>query len=290
MPRPQETIIGADAYNRGGSMPMTNLDRGGQFGHATNYPDYISDTPHVRMPMIARVIETPRGFIHMDNPARWNAAYVSLIERHPRTITGMTSTLSLETRETPFGAAGEMIEAPSKMTRARSTPQFTWIDRYGRPITHFWNNYGLELLGDPDTQIPNVATRANVSVQDFLLDYIGGTILFFIPDRTFKHIDQAWLTTAFFPKDTFPTVEGTRDVTVGNDLQEISMSFAGVTQQGVGVNQFAKEILNTMSITNTNPSYRRAFINEITADTLATNQTYRDELEKLRQDTLVQFA
>lgn len=284
--RPADTIIGADAYARGGTMPMTNLDLGGQFGHSTNYPDYVSDTPHVRMPMIARVIECPRGFQQMDNPARWNAAYVSLIERHARTITGMTSTLSLETRETPFGAAGEMIEAPAKMSRARSTPQFTWIDRYGRPITKFWENYGLELIGDPDTQIPNVATRPGVQVEDFLLDYIGGTILFFIPDRTFRHIDQAWLTTAFYPK-TFPQVEGTRDVTVGNDLLELSMEFTGVTMSTVGVNAFAKEILDTMSITNTNPNYRRAFVNEISADALATNQTYRDSLEELKkQNTL----
>ncbi len=286
MARPAETIIGADAYARGGSMPMTNLDLGGQFGHATNYPDYVSDTPHIRMPMMARVVECPRGFQDMDNPTRWNSAYVSLIERHARTITGMNSTLSLETRETPFGAAGEMIEAPAKMSRARSTPQFTWIDRYGRPITKFWENYALNLLGDPETQIPNVATRADAAVEDFLLDYIGGTILFFIPDRTFKYIDQAWLTTGFFPK-TFPQVEGTRDVTVGNDLLEISMEFTGVTQQGVGVNTFAKEILNTMSITNTNPSYRRAFISEISADTLATNQTYRDQLELLKQQAIL---
>lgn len=283
--RPADTIIGADAYARGGTMPMTNLDLGGQFGHSTNYPDYVSDTPHIRMPMIARVIETPRGFQHMDNPARWNAAYVALIERHARTITGMTSTLSLETRETPFGAAGEMIEAPAKMSRARSTPQFTWIDRYGRPITKFWENYALELIGDPDTQVPNVATRAGVQVEDFLLDYIGGTVLFFIPDRTFRYVDQAWLTTAFYPK-TFPQVEGTRDVTVGNDLLEISMEFAGVTMSSVGVNAFAKEILDTMSITNTNPMYRRAFINEISADTLATNQTYRDSLEELKKQNI----
>lgn len=284
MPRTPETIIGADAYARGGSMPMTNLEIGGQFGHEANYPDYVSDTPHIPMPMFARVIETPRAFRDMDNPARWTAAYVALIERHARQIQGMDATLTVESREVPFGAAGEMIEAPAKMGRNRSNPSFTWIDRYGRPITHYWNNYGLEIIGDPETQVPNVATRTEVD--DFLLDYIGGTVLFVIPDRTFRKVDNAFLSTAFWPK-TFPELKGSRDVTVGADVQEINMDFAAVTQHGVGVNMFAKEILSTMSVTGTNPQYRRAFVNEITADTLATNQTYRDELEKLKKQAVL---
>lgn len=280
--RLSDTIAQPGSYTETGAMPMTNLDVGGQFGHMNDYPGYVSDTPHVPPPMVARVIECPRGFDVLDQPERWRSGFVSIVERLARNWSGMNSTLSLETREVPFGNAGEMIEAPAKMTRARSQPSSSFVERSGRPITHFINGWGTNLLLDPDSNVMNAVTRPGVELNDYLIDFYGATVLFFIPDRTWRYIDQAWLVAGMFPK-TFPPVEGARDTTTGGDLIEFSIEWAGVTQTGTGVKRFAQQELNSMLLTGTNPLNRKAFIDEISADVLATNKTYRHQLDDIRR-------
>lgn len=272
-------------FAQGQSQPILSLDLGGSYGHAPDFAALASDTPHTKQRLVVRVMECPRGFDHLDEPDKWRRALVSIFERHAVQWSGITSTLSLETREVKYGHAGEMAETPSKMTRARTTPQGQYIDKYGRPISHFHIGWGLNLLGDPETNIPAVVTREGFPGADFLLDYIGATVLWFIPDISWRYIDMAWLSGGMFPKQTFPPEEGTRDGSAGTDLVEFTMDYAAVTQTGIGVKRLAQKVLNQMVLTGTNTMYRNAFLSEIDANVKATMQTYENQLEKIAADT-----
>lgn len=285
MSRLAGTVINKTGYTAGSQMPIVDLALGGTFGHAIDWKSYNSDTPHVLQPMTVRVIEAPRGFEDLDEPEKWREALVACFERHARQWSGLNSTLTLDTAETEYGNAGEMIEAPKKMKRNRSQPQAQYIDKYGRPISLLHIGWGLNLLQDPETNVPNVVTREGVEARDFLLDYIGATVLFFTTDKSMRYIDMAWLVTGMFPKE-FPPEEGKRDSVAGGDMLEFSISYTGITQTGNGVKMFAQKILNNMSLTFTNPMNRAAFVSEINADVLATDQTFQDQLEKMAADTV----
>lgn len=285
MTRLAGTIATATGYTVGSQMPITDLALGGSFGHAIDWKSYNSDTPHVLPPMTVRVVEAPRGFEDLDEPAKWREALVACFERHARQWSGLNSTLTLDTAETEYGNAGEMIEAPKKMKRNRSNPQAQYVDKYGRPISLFHIGWGLNLLQDPETNVPNVVTRPGVTARDFLLDYIGATVLFFVTDKSMRYIDMAWLVTGMFPK-SYPPEEGKRDSVAGGDMLEFDIEYTGITQTGNGVKLFAQKILNNMVLTYTNPMNRNAFASEIHADVLATDQTLQDQLANIAKDSL----
>lgn len=271
------TIVGNKGYGIGRNTPMVGLDMGGQFGQQVEFAQYVSSAPYVRRNLIALVIEAPRGFDDLPDPEYWRSAFKNLVELHPKSIEGFNAQLTVETQETPFGGAGEMIESPSNVTRARSTPSFSFVERYGRPISTFFDMWILELVMDPITKVPNVVTRTGANVADLLPDYIGGTILVFEPDPTYTKVDKAWLTTNFFPKTGAP-VEGRRDLTAGGEQLEFTIEFAGISTSSAGVVAFAQRLLDEMSQTGSNPNLRPAFVDGISADVKAAETGYANQI------------
>ncbi len=288
MARLGNTILDNKAYGERRSMPMVDLVNGGQFGQQTDFPGYVSSAQYVRRNLIARVIETPRGFEDLPDPDKWREAYRALIELHPKTIEGFNSQLTVEVASTPFGGSGEEMETPSNVTRNRSVPNLTWVERYGRPISMFWDMYIMELIMDPITKIPNVMTRAAANGKpqpDMLPDYIGGTVLFFEPDPTFTKIDKAWLVTNFWPKTGAPA-EARRDLTSAGDQVEFSIEFAAISQIGNGVNKLAQKMLDEMNITGANPNNREAFVKSISADLTAAMPGVAEKIKEAAGDVV----
>lgn len=282
MARLGNTILDKKAYGENRSMPMVDLVNGGQFGEQVEMAGYVSSAQYVRRNLIARVIETPRGFEDLPNPEKWREAYRALIELHPKTIEGFNSQLTVEVASTPFGGAGEEIESVSNVTRNRSVPNLTWVERYGRPISVFWDLYIMELLMDPITKIPNVMARAAANGKaspDLLPDYIGGTVLFFEPDPTFTKIDKAWLVTNFWPKTGAPA-EARRDLTSPGDQVEFSIEFSAISQIGTGVNELAQKMLDEMNITGANPNNREAFVKAVTPDLTSTMPGFTEGIKE----------
>lgn len=288
MARLTDTIIDKKAYGETRTQPMTNLRNGGQFGQQPDYKGYISSAQYVRKNLVAKVIEPPLGLKDLPNSDVWIEAYMALIEVHAKTIEGFNSQLTVETVSTPFGGAGEELETVSNVTRNKSVPNFTWVERYGRPIATFWDDYIMELLGDPATKIPNIMTRAAAAGKpnpDLLPDYIGGTVLFFEPDPTFTKIDKAWLVTNFFPKSGAP-VEARRDLTSAGDQVEFSIEFSAISQVGLGVNLLAQKILDSMSIINANPNNRDAFVTTVSPDLTPTMTGYAEKIKEAAAQTV----
>lgn len=270
MSRLANTYVENQAYGKGRNTPVVNLQNGGQNGFMPQYEHYVSSALYVRRNIFARVVEFPRGFNDMDNPAEWRAACKAIIEQHARTIEGFKSKLTVEVVDAPFGAAGDKMQSPAKVTREVPEPVFGFDERAGRPFTHFFNGWITGLLGDPQSQVPTVMSNpANrTRVIDLLPDYIGMTCMFIEPDPTFTKVEKAWLCTNMWPMNG-AEIEGKRDLTTAGEALLLSIPFTSLCQVGFGVDQWAQQMLDEINLTGSNPAMRPAFINKLSADVLA---------------------
>lgn len=259
--RNTNTSAGGTGYAMGSTSPMLDLTFGGQFGWSPNIAQFVSNQSYVRRNIICLLMEAPRFFMQMPNPEIWIAALKSLVETHARTIEGFNMGLEVEWEEHPVGGAGEMQQEITNVTRARTTPSFTFVEKYGMPIQTFLQNWIQYGMMDPDTKYPLIATISNTAniPTDMLADWYTGTILVIEPDPTHTRVVKAWLTTNFMPKGTGEII-GKRDLTVAHELNTITIEFSGITQVGLGVNAFAQSVLNDISLTSANPYLRPSFL------------------------------
>lgn len=248
-----------------GASPMLDLQYGGQNGYAPNLVEWVSNQSYVRRNLVCLLIEAPRGFQYMQDPQFWVRALKSMVERHARSIEGFARGLEVATAETPVSGGGEMQQDPTNVTRARSNPSFTFVDKYGRPIQTFIEEWVTNLIMDPDSKVPNIATLDGVRPSDLLADMYSATMLFFEPDPTFSTVSKAWLTTNMYPKMTGDII-GKRDLTSDGETSEFTVDFTGVSQSTLGVRAFAQRLLDAVNLTNANPYLQPAFVQAVDPD------------------------
>jgi len=270
MARLSNTFIGQQAYGQTSLTPMVDVANGGQFGLLTDFPHYISSTPYVRRNLVCRVIELPRGFDFLPDAPKFRAAVKAMFELHPKAIDLGNTKLTVESVDTAFGGSGEKLETPSNVTRGVVEPNFTLVERQGRPFSSILETWVTFLIMDPVTKIPRLVTLAQNKgkIIDLLPDFIGATMLFFEPDPTFTKVEKAWLCTNMYPKET-PDEEGKMDKTSAGDLLEFQLPMTALTQVGYGVKLLAQQLLNDINLTGANPNTRPAFIDAISPDVLA---------------------
>lgn len=257
MSRIKNAII-SGAYSANADNPLLDIGRGGQQGWAPNLTEWVSNQAYVRRNLICILVEAPKMFDHMPDKAKWVQSLKSLVELHARSIEGFNAGLTVELDEHPVGGAGEMQQEVIDVKRTRSEPVFAFVEKYGRPIQTFldyWIRYGLM---DPDTKYALIGT-VNGAPSDILADWYSMTCLFIEPDPTHKKVIQSWLTTNMFPKSNGEIV-GKRDLTAASEVLNLSVEFTGLTQYGIGVNQFAQKVLTSINITHSDPFFRPAFV------------------------------
>lgn len=257
MARIKNAII-SGAYSANADNPLLDIGRGGQQGWAPNLTEWVSNQAYVRRNLICILVEAPRMFQYMPEGSKWIQSLKSLVELHARSIEGFNAGLTVELDEHPVGGAGEMQQEVIDVKRTRSEPVFAFVEKYGRPIQTFldyWIRYGLM---DPDTKYALIGT-VNGAPNDILADWYSMTCLFIEPDPTHKKVIQSWLTTNMFPKSNGEIV-GKRDLTAASEVLNLSVEFTGLTQYGIGVNQFAQKVLSNITITHSDPFFRPAFV------------------------------
>lgn len=279
MARPSGTILGKQAFARQSEAPVVDLRNGAQMGPSTDFTSYLSNTPYVRRNLIAILVEAPRGFKHLDNPDIYVGTLKTLVELHAQSITGLNSQLDVQHEEVAAGGAGEMQETVSNVTRARSQPSFTWVEKYGKPISKFLRMWITQLIMDPQTKYAGVVAGANRPT-DMLPDYNSMTVLFIEPDPTGTKVLEAWLCTNMQPKSSGP-IEGSRDITQPGDKKEMSIEFTALTQVGEGVNAFAQRQLDAFNLGGMNPNQHKPFVNAVEADVKAVNRGYGETLSDM---------
>lgn len=257
-------------YSRGKSN-MLDLSYGGQNGFAPNLTEWVSQTHYVRRNIHCILLEAPRGFQYLPEPAFWISALKNMVEVHARTITGLNAGLEVSYSEVAVSGGGELFEDVTDVKRERSNVTFGFTDLYGRPMQTFVQNWILYLLGDPDNKIPMINTLTTVRPSDMLADMSSATMLFIEPDPTHSKVAKSWIGTNMRPRLT-GEIAGRKDLTAAGDLSEIDIGFTGVYQSGIGVDMFAQAILNSLNMNNANPNLRPAFAQGIASDVYVTGR------------------
>lgn len=268
------------AMSRDLDKPMLDLQFGGQQGWAPNLVEWQSNAAYVSRPLVCVLLEVPRLFKVMPNPEKWTASLKSLFELHARTIDGFNAGLKVDFDEHPVGGAGEQHQEYTNVTRERSTPKFTFIEKYGRPIQtllDYWIRYGMM---DENTKFALASTLNNGDVTDLLPDWYTATCLFFVPDPLHKKIDKAWITTNMAPMGTGEIV-GKRDLTTAQEVLTLDIEFTGISQYGLGINSFAQGILDGINTNNADPYMRPSFVPGVAADVAAANKGYKQRAEEV---------
>lgn len=279
MARLTEAILGQKAFGGHANQPMLDLTYGGQHGWAPNLTEWVSNQAYVRRNLVCVLLEAPRFFTLMPDPAKWVSTLKSLLELHCRSIEGFNAALTVDTDEHPVGGAGEMQQEVINVTRARTEPSFTFVEKYGRPIQTFIQHWIQYALMDPETKYALVGTLEN-KPEDLLADWFSCSALFFEPDPTHRKVVQAWVTTNMFPKETGEIV-GKRDLTSASEILNLTIPFTGISQYGLGVNLFAQKILDGININNANPYLRPSHLQSISSDVAAATEGYKKNAEDL---------
>jgi hypothetical protein len=280
MSRAKGTLLGTQGYGKLVTAPMVDLKRGGQHGPSPQFDSYISSTAYVRKNMIALLLEAPQGFKLMDNPTKWVEALKALVEAQPLTIEGLQGGLTVDTVDTNFGGGGEIQQDPGKVNRARSQVQFTWKERYGKPISYFLREWITNLIQDPNTGAPGVVSRGTAAPADLLPDFYGMTCVFFEPDPTFTKVMEAWLVTNMYPLGTGDII-GRRDMSAAGEGSELNIEFTGITQHGYGIRKFAQSLYDRMNLSGLDTNMQKSFIDAVDADVRAVDSGYTNLLDKV---------
>lgn len=279
MARLTEAILGQKAFGGHANQPMLDLTYGGQHGWAPNLTEWVSNQAYVRRNLVCVLLEAPRFFTLMPDPAKWVSTLKSLLELHCRSIEGFNAALTVDTDEHPVGGAGEMQQEVINVTRARTEPSFTFVEKYGRPIQTFIQHWIQYALMDPETKYALVGTLEN-KPEDLLADWFSASALFFEPDPTHRKVVQAWVTTNMYPKETGEII-GKRDLTSASEILNLTIPFTGISQYGLGVNLFAQKILDGININNANPYLRPSHLQSISSDVAAATEGYKKNAEDL---------
>lgn len=286
MARHKDTILSGQAHAIGrpeGSM--VDIKHGGQQGYMADYTNYVSSARYLRRNVIPILVEAPRGFQDLENPEKWVETLKALVELHATSIEGLQSTLTVEMAETPFGGAGEMQQDVMNVTRERSTPTFTWPDKYGNPINTFLEGWIVNLLMDPETKYPRVITNGNADVGDLLPDYQSMTVMFIEPDPTHTKVIKAWLCTNMKPMTGGEHI-GSKETGAGAQEVEHSVEFSAITQVGQSVINFGQRLLDEMNLTGANPNRRQTYLSQVTADVQKGEAGYREAIQRAAQTAI----
>ncbi|QDB71366.1 baseplate wedge protein [Serratia phage Moabite] len=277
---PNTILPSNTAYVNGSFGPVTNLPNSGMMGYAPDFRYYHGAADYTRRPVIPFLLECPAAMLDTDDPAKWQAALKALIELHPRSISGLDQSLDVEYVENPFGGSGEMMQSLAKVRRARSVPQFEWVEKIGRPVLNFWQRYIIYFLGNPESNVPGIIAKGNITPGTSYPDYTAFTVLFVEPDASQRYCQEAWLVTNMMPMQG-PRNEGSRDITATPESVTHSITFTGIQQVGDGVRKLGQQFLDRARQTGIDINTRPAFLQSAEADVAAADTGYVEWMQKM---------
>lgn len=278
-----DTIMDQAAYASASNAAMVNLEHGAQMGPSVDFRNFVSNAAYVRRNLIPFLLEAPRGFQDLSRPDLYVGALKALVELHPLNIEGLAAGITVAVTETPVGGAGEMQQDPTNVTRARTEPSFTWKEKYGSPIQKFLESWISQLIMDPNTKMPRVIA-AGVRPSDLLPDYYSMSVLFVEPDPSGTRVIRSWLCMNMFPLEGIE-VTGRRNITEDMQEQEYTIRFSSMAQVGEGVDNFAQQMLNSLTFTGLNANTQASFVQSIDPDVLASaNVGWASKLNDLAVD------
>ena len=177
MSRLSDALLTGAYNNSNQNIDMLDLQYGGQNGYAPDLTSWVSNQSYTSRPLVCVMLEAPRLFTAMPNPEKWVASLKSLFELHARTIDGFNAGLKVDFDEHPVGGAGEQHQEFTNVTRERTQPKFTFVEKYGRPIQtllEYWIRYGMM---DENSKFALASTLTGGQTTDLLADWYTASSL-----------------------------------------------------------------------------------------------------------------
>lgn len=250
--RDLDRILGQTAFGRGQEVTQLDPSKGGQFGYSNNLSEWLSDQAYVRGHLIPFVLRMPRFFDLMPDSDKYRQITKELFERRARVIEGFNAGLKVDVDEHAFGSAGEMMQEPTNVTRARTEPSFTWQEIYGNVIQRYlstWIRYGIM---DPDTKFSLLATVDGSRPDDRLADWYTMSMAFVEADPTHRKVVKSWFVTNMYPLETGEII-GKRDTTAAQEMVPLTIPFAGIASSNLGSTKLAQALLDSIDLTGADP-------------------------------------
>lgn len=283
--RPQGAVLQqGTAYGLGAQAPMIDLTYGGQMGWSPDQAAWVNNSAYVRKHIIPVLIEAPKLFQYLPNPQSWVSALRALIETQWLQVDGLNAGITAAFTENAFGGSGLKQHDLTNITEEESRPKHTYLERYGRPIQRFIRHWMMYAGMDPQTKYPMVSTLASAgNLSDLLPDQTTATVLYIEPDPMGRKVEQAWLVFNMFPHGT-GSIVGSADKTQDMQTTTVELEFTGIHQYGPGVDAFAQQILNTISLVGANPYMKQAILQDISADVRAANTGFAAGVQAVAQN------
>lgn len=212
--------------------------------------EWINNAPYVRQPVIPIVLEYPKFFDFLPFKKEIIAMSKAILEVHPKSITGLNSTLVVQYDEIDIGRGNNKHAFLTDVKKEQTKLSFTWVEKMGRPITK-WLDFLIITGGmDPETGMPQLPKYFNKKHDSseygglYTPDFNTFTMLFIEPDIMHCEVEKAWLCSNMFPGGSGETIGG-RELTNTESSLEITVEWPCITMdhRNAGVAALAKDML-----------------------------------------------
>lgn len=231
------------------SATIANLASGAQLGLGAHLTNLDAATPLTLNPIIPIVTSVPTMF---ENIPHAEDTLKALIERHPKSISGIDFEYQLEGSPTPVGHDGQQLNMPTNARRTQVTPQFTWQEVTGNLIWNFFKMW-ISMTRDANTQASSLAALDDTAellpqlVSSFSMD-----VIFIQFDSTMRpeNIIDAFICTGMWPQQT--GMAGWQRTVGEVTMPERSISFNAVLQHTERTRQAGRAIAEVLGLHRVN--------------------------------------
>lgn len=226
---------------------IANIQKGGgQLGVGYKPTKLDAATPLVFTPTVVVVLQTPTMW---DSVQAKSETLKSIIETHPKAISGLDFNYTMDVGDTPAGHDSQLQEVPLKCKRSATAPSFTFTEVNGNLIWEFFKNWMFD-INNPDT---NTALgfvdneNAHFTMSAYSMTMLG---IQFDPTGDPKNIIGGAVYTNMFPKGTgdfgFERTIGTSKV------MERTIEFSSIVHHNDYTRDLAIQVAETLKLATAN--------------------------------------
>lgn len=261
-----------------------DLTIGGQNGAMSNPANWTSAAYYTRQKLHQVLIQAPKALKYLPDGESLKKQLKAAIEMHPRSISGINQSLTVETNDTIIGNDGQVFQVPINVNREPSAPNFVWDELEGKPFTRLFRRIVVDLIMDPQTNKPGLlryqsytdAGRPEILPVDYTM-----VVLFIEPNKSMTGVVDAYLCANMFPLG-IPD-ETLKEMGGANEQLEVALDFAAWTQVGDAVDEMAKNYLDSINVLGYAPSALAPFVAAIEPslrdETLGPNGSYTNAVK-----------
>lgn len=266
---------------------VVDLSKGAQQGAMTDPSNWTHSAYYPRPHVQAFLVSAPKGFKYLPDGAGMIKRLKVMVETKAKSISGLVSSLTVESDEVLVDKGSDAIQIPLKVTRERSNPNMVWNEYRGMPIWKDLSSWVINLIEDPMTGRPGVIAMQSYiddGSPELTADYYSMTVMFAQFSQNMTSVDMSWMCSNMYPQGV--EFEGGMEYGSPLELVEHAIDFSALTLHGdqvKAVNQMALDYLGDINKAGFSPSGLTPFVAGIDSNLLsnAINSGYKEGVNKI---------